>query len=190
MFIFLLTIFISLTAFYFSQILKQVLTYYFVGIEGKLFHTSSIYDNYTSKIITLENWDTIKSYIKIGCAYVIFKIRNFVTQYTESGKVEDLIINNQGYSVITYYRGDEKYKLITPKGNKGPRSIVSITDCFSNNVIEKVHIYLGPYGNFHGLHLTPKMMNLNSPIKIGYRNGITLSYDENEFIILNPTKII
>jgi len=93
-------------------------------------------------------------------------------------------------SYVEYYKDDKKYKIAIPsvKGvNK--RQILRIEQSgLINDRIDGDELlsYLGPYGNFHGISTTPRMMGLDNPVIVTYKNGTQVEYKIDEVIGLTP----
>lgn len=121
---------------------------------------------------------------------VVYKFRNTFISIFESGET---IFNEKNQTMeLTYYKDSVKYKIITPV-KKGLRPIknISLKSCDilidiqqDQKMIESIHQFMGPYGNFHGISMTPKMMSVDRPLIVTYRNNKVKEYDVNDVIEL------
>lgn len=158
------------------EIFKFLYNYYLV-FDHILFTVH--YDKYTSKIITKEQYEQICKYANISYDYIFFLMREHFINELECGKLTECAGNNV---ILTYYKTDVKYKLIIPKGKRGPKDIQAFfNEDETRDLTENIRPYLGPYGNFHGIQTTPKMLGFDFPIIVKYSQG-RRKYMENEII--------
>ncbi len=103
-----------------------------------------------------------------------FYIRRYISHLWPKFAISD------GREII--YTLDNKQYRILPLVQLGIRSIVKITG--ENEEKTKILAeYLGPYRNFHGLKVTPKMMGMTSPVTVQYADGRVITYQIDQFII-------
>ena len=135
---------------------------------------------------------SLSNYLFLIRDYSIYKFREGFVYVFESGKLQ---FNNQTQVVeLTYYKDSTKYRIAIPV-KKGLRPIKTIgfnSGSAEENKrdIEIVKEFMGPYGNFHGIPVKPNMMGINRPLIITYRNNSVVEYGLEEFIELQPLKII
>lgn len=121
---------------------------------------------------------------------VVYKFRDTFISIFESGET---IFNEKNQTMeLTYYKDSVKYKIATPV-KKGLRPIKNISlksrdvliDVHKDQkMIESIHQFMGPYGNFHGISMTPKMMGADRPLIVTYRNNKVKEYDVDDVIEL------
>jgi len=119
---------------------------------------------------------------------VVYKLRDKIITIFESGKTS-FNEKNQTMELI-YYKDSVKYKIATPV-KKGLRPIknISLKACDvlidiqqDQKMIESIHQFMGPYGNFHGISMTPKMLGMDRPLIVTYRNNKVKEYDVDDVI--------
>jgi hypothetical protein len=103
------------------------------------------------------------------------------------------------YCIVSYYKGLNKYSITFPI-KKGIRTIKNIQCCNDSNDVNEsgnndkdLMLFLGPFGNFHGINTTPKMLGQDKVI-VTYKNNEKQIYNNDEIIhlthgVYNPTKI-
>lgn len=121
---------------------------------------------------------------------IVYKFRNTFISIFESGETS---FNEKNQTMeLTYYKDSVKYKIATPV-RKGLRPIKNIALKYCDilidihedqKIIESVNQFMGPYGNFHGIPMTPKMMGANRPLIVTYRNNKVKEYDVDDVIEL------
>jgi hypothetical protein len=110
--------------------------------------------------------------------FIVYKIREKVSDFLEIGKIE----NNNGITTVTYFKGEDKYKIIIPT-KKGPRPIKNIILNSSNEeLMKRITEYAGPSRDFHGIPVTPLLLGINQPIIIEYSSGVIKPCNPNEII--------
>jgi len=146
---------------------------------------------------------SVSNYISKGLFfirdYLVYKCRDKYISTFESGKIE---FNEKSQIMeLTYYKNSVRYKIAIPV-KKGLRPIKNISfkhdgtndEILEENkkAIENIKEFMGPYGNFHGIPLTPNMLNVNKSLMVTYRNNFVREYNPDEIIELtipvNPTK--
>jgi hypothetical protein len=143
--------------------------------------------------------NTIRAYYGIGYDFIKFKTREYIIHFFDVGKVECL----GKVMTITYYKNEVKYKITTPTllskhkdivnisvaGQKGTDTCVDGTGAdFDENIDTDLNYFCGPYMNFHGIPTTPRMMGVNVPVLVTYKDGQTYEYNADD-IILTKTPI-
>lgn len=108
-----------------------------------------------------------------------YKCRYYTAIYFENGITTDVPANNT--LEIKYYLRDIPYTIVVPK-KRGPHAISRVFDINNENITDKIRPMLGPYGNFHGILTTPKM--------IGYHDGLFVSYRQGSKIFYQGTDVI
>ncbi len=74
------------------------------------------------------------------------------------------------------------YRIVYPR-KRGPRTISEIYT-LDGSISENLLVsYLGPYGNFHGIPTTPKMLGTDL-IVVEYMNGLKKTYENDQIINL------
>ena len=125
--------------------------------------------------------------------FALFKCRMYSTELFENG----LIIDKGQTIEIVYYLRDTRYTIVTPK-KLGLRPILrfetttdggasaDVIGGDSTDVSESIREKLGPYGNFHNIPTTPKMLGYPDGLVVTYRKGrgTTRTYAANEIISL------
>jgi len=118
--------------------------------------------------------------------YFLYRIREKVSDTLETGK----ITNNNGTTTVTYFKGEDKYKIIMPtkRGLKPIKSITlkSIYDGISlsddEELLKRIIEYAGPSRDFHGISVTPLLLGVNQPIIVTYQNKQIKEYGITDFI--------
>ena len=120
----------------------------------------------------------------------VYKFRNMFIAIFESGET---CFNEKNQTMeLTYYKDSVKYKITIPV-KKGMRPIKNITlkSCGllidiqeDKQMIESINQFMGPYGNFHGIPVTPKMLGADKPLVVTYRNNKVREYEVNDIIEL------
>lgn len=121
---------------------------------------------------------------------LVYKFRDTFISIFKSGKTS---FNEKNQTMeLVYYKDSVKYKIATP-AKKGLRPIknIALKSCDilidiqeDQKIIENIHQFMGPYGNFHGIPITPKMMGSDRPLLVTYRNNKVKEYDVNDVIEL------
>ena len=136
------------------------------------------------------NYKNYFVFVKLLKKFLISRSRNYVLNFFGCIPVIDSSKGEYGIMELYYYSdGGTKYKIISPQCKKGPRSITHFmknSDEFLEDNIEKnIRECMGPYGNFHGIPTTPKMIGCNYPISIKYRGGKIIIYEMDDIINVN-----
>ena len=142
---------------------------------------------------------TGKSYF----AFLLNKIRVKVVNYLESGSLTE----KGNTAELVYYKNGKKYCIIIPTV-KGPKSrkiksislrnfyddklefvTSDINTCNSRHFNEDIAQYIGPYGNFHGIPTTPKMLGLTESVVVHYKDDQLIEFDVDDVIDVNPSPV-
>lgn len=118
--------------------------------------------------------------------FMLFKCRMKVTEVFENGMI---IERNDGTRCIevVYYLHDTRYRIVIPK-KTGLRPILRIVDLENErDVTNDVREILGPYGNFHGVSMTPRMLGgYNCGVRVIYRRGKKeVTYEADDVIAVD-----
>ena len=117
-------------------------------------------------------------WISVQIARIKLWCRDRLIKFIGSG----LISETNDVLIVTYFIRENKYTIIIPK-SKGPRSIRNvyiIKDNDNVDLTDKIRTYLGPYGDFHRIPTTPKMLGYDGLV-VNSRIGTTI-YSANEVI--------
>lgn len=125
--------------------------------------------------------------------FFVYKCRDVLANFFEIGKT--YFNEKTGVMELTYYKDSVKYKIAVPI-KKGLRPIKNIklkhdkqdgrlVDIQEDQIIlDRITEFMGPYGNFHGIPVTPKMLDIDYPLIVKYRNNTEKEYDINDVIEL------
>jgi hypothetical protein len=131
--------------------------------------------------------------IRMVKEYCYMRIRHFFSHTFESGCVNKR--SADGVTEVIYFEGDEKYIIVFPI-KKGIRSIKSITPKSiypykehqrspeNDAIMSNIKFCMGPFGNFHGIPTTPKMLGFDQPLVVEYKNR-TVEVQQNDIIQIN-----
>lgn len=111
--------------------------------------------------------------------YFLYKTRMYFTSIFSSGIVERK--DKIPYIDITYYDDQSMHIVRFPK-KRGPRSFIRVYDENSNDVTERITLFMGPCHNFHGIPTTPKMLGHNLLKFTGIKGDKT--YRRDDLIVL------
>lgn len=92
---------------------------------------------------------------------------------------------------IDYNYNGNRYTVITPMVLR-PRPIIGMHEVSGDDnvdIMDKLRQYMGPYGNFHGIPTTPKMLGSADDIKVKYRNNIEVTYKPTDVISVLCTNV-
>jgi hypothetical protein len=81
---------------------------------------------------------------------------------------------------VTYVVNGETYKMVVMP-RKGPRHIQSVTDQSGEDVTDMVAVYAGPCEDFHGLDVTPGLLN-KTCLVFECADGIAKTFTECQII--------
>ena len=125
-----------------------------------------------------KNITNIRHRINYRISSVYYTIQTIV--YYKLEKVKDKILNAPGHlsehhSVISYYTGSKKYKIIIKRKKvNSPQNIISVLCHEGKDITKEIITYAGPNEDFHDQIITPGM--------IGHKR-IVISFMNNEGMI-------
>jgi hypothetical protein len=106
----------------------------------------------------------------------LIKLKKSITNYSH----EIIVTKDENIMKIKYYCDGEIYSVVTPI-ILGPRPIRKITKINGEEIL--LREYLGPYGNFHDIPTTPKMLGIDENIIVYYRkHRENIEYRPDEII--------
>lgn len=129
---------------------------------------------------------TLQDLVTLTKDYAIFRLREFVSDRLEVGKVE--VVGRT--TTITYFKGNVKYKIKAPT-KRGIRVIktIHLKSVYDGIVSEgdkeltkRIEEFAGPYCDFHSIPTSPHLLGINQPLVITYSNNVTVVYGENDII--------
>jgi len=126
----------------------------------------------------------ILAFFVAGLVYCKNKLKGLPTMLYQLflEKITHLLVEKHStHFVLRYPYQGKIYKLVVPI-RRGPCKIDSI-HTGDIEITSELESYLGPYHNFHGVSITPKILGY-SHIKIVYKNGESVDYSINERIQL------
>jgi len=131
---------------YFTSILKS--------ISQKCETFTEILHNYRTGAISLQTLFD----------FILYKCRIVSTEMFENG----LVLDKGNTIEIVYYLRDTRYVIVVKK-NRGPRSITKVVKIDGVDITDEIRQKLGPYGGFHNIPTTPKMLGYSDGIEVLYR---------------------
>lgn len=99
--------------------------------------------------------------------FVLFKARSKLLEWLGVGYAVDC----EGAFKVNYYMNDLLYTVVVKKNRS--RCIAHIYTAKTPEIADITHdlrYFMGPYGNFHGIPTTPKMLGLAHGVTISYKN--------------------
>lgn len=135
----------------------------------------------------------IVSYAQLIYAYIVYRFKMFLINTFELGKLSEIKPSRSllGEVELSYYTNDNSlYKIIITKPKRGPRPISKMVyrpfQNISRDVTEEMRVYMGPYGNFHGCPVTPRLLGLtDGELEVYYSQGCSKIFQLDETITLS-----
>lgn len=138
-------------------------------------------------ILLIFKFDRIKGLIKsdtfhVVKNFIVFKIRGKLLEWLGVG----IAVNRNNTFKVNYYANDLLYTIVVKKNRlRRITHIARISDADTSEVTDITHDlrhFMGPYGNFHGIPTTPKMLGLSHGVTVSYKNAEKVDYKIDDVI--------
>lgn len=107
--------------------------------------------------------------------YLFYRTRVAILTYLDIGIAVD---NSQnGTFKVNYYMNDTLYTIVVKKNRLRCITHILYDDV---DIVAKLRSYMGPYGDFHGIPTTPKMIGFNKNLTVAYKNAEFVNYKIDE----------
>lgn len=103
--------------------------------------------------------------------------------YTFSQWINKTVIKKGDVYEVTYFIKGNKYKMRIPSKDVSPSSIFLISGDNDEDLTDDIDPFFGPYGNFHGIVMTPAMFN-QSTLTIENINGDSVTFERDQQIVV------